>query len=203
MLISCPNCGKPVSDKAEQCQHCKFILGTATIKPQETIAPKVENKDQAPIKVHKTVSQEKKDFYSLDKDDRDGLLLRFGVDEPLQYKVIHSKDINVKMQLIFGGIAILLSIVSLIILFTLGKKVLSVPNPSAIDFIIAFGGLGLSFILWIVFIIFIIILKATRQKFIFASKRFESWLNKRGIEGYAIAQTVNAIEIRKLQDLDL
>ena len=29
-MISCPNCGKPVSDKAEKCPHCGFELTPAT-----------------------------------------------------------------------------------------------------------------------------------------------------------------------------
>ena len=202
MLISCPNCGKPVSDKAEQCQHCKFVLGTPTIKPQETIAPKVENKDQAPIKVHKTVSQEKKDFYSLDKDERDELLLKFGVEKPLQAKVIVAEKRNLFSKLIVGGIAILLSIIGLIMLFTVGKNRLDVQSPGAIDFVIAFGALGVGVVLWVVFAILNIISKATRQKAIIASRHFETWLNKRGVEGYAEVRMESAIEREKLQDLD-
>lgn len=29
-IIACPSCDKPISDKASQCQHCDFALGSAT-----------------------------------------------------------------------------------------------------------------------------------------------------------------------------
>ncbi len=29
-LIDCPSCNKKISDKAQQCQHCDFVLGEAS-----------------------------------------------------------------------------------------------------------------------------------------------------------------------------
>ncbi|MFC3120488.1 hypothetical protein [Agaribacter flavus] len=29
-ITSCPSCGKPISDKAKQCQHCKLNFGDAS-----------------------------------------------------------------------------------------------------------------------------------------------------------------------------
>jgi hypothetical protein len=34
-LIDCPSCSKKISDKAQSCQHCDFMLGTADAEDLE------------------------------------------------------------------------------------------------------------------------------------------------------------------------
>ncbi|WP_126765937.1 zinc ribbon domain-containing protein [Aliidiomarina iranensis] len=52
-IISCPGCGKKVSDKAAVCGECGFMLGAHDV---ESLARKAQN--QRAIKVSKLVSQQ-------------------------------------------------------------------------------------------------------------------------------------------------
>ncbi len=188
MLINCPNCGKSVSDKAKECLHCGFCLNE-----QSELKGKEEN----------NVSVKKKNYFELDYNEQQELLLQFSSEEPVHHKVISSDTKRAKMQLILGGVAILLTIIGIIVLLTVGKNRLDVVDPQVGDFIVAFGVLAIAFIMWAVFAVLIIIEKMGRQKSIIAYKHYELWLNKRNIEGFADELMDSSIERERLEDLDL
>ena len=187
MLISCPKCGKTVSDKAQKCLHCGFSFN----KKFEIEEPK------------KDIVKKSMQYYELDAEKRKELFLQFGNDNPLQYKAINSNKIQLILQLIVGGAAILMTIISIILLLTVGKDRLDVVEPQTIDFLIAFGPLAVSFLLWGVFAVVVMIEKATRQKKIIAFRQFEDWLNERNIEGFAEMQMDNSVERERLEDLNI
>ena len=54
MLMQCPNCGKPVNDKAHECIHCKHQLNA-----QISTAQPLDNTEQ-PATDYKILSREKK-----------------------------------------------------------------------------------------------------------------------------------------------
>lgn len=190
MLINCPNCGKPVSDQAKACMHCNYSLSVVT----EAVDTK--NTEE------KVISKERKEYNELEKSKRKEMFMRFGLEEPLQYKTICSnKNLN-NAQFILVMIAALVSIVGIGILIIIGKDRLDVPNPGVIDFLIAFGTIALGLLLFGVDTILNIKEKSTKQKFIIASQRFEKWLNKRNVEGFAESHVYGAQELKRLSELD-
>ena len=185
MLIECPKCGKPVSDKAKKCLHCGVVI----------------NKTQDAEK--NSCANNKTEYYELDKEDRKRLLLEFGKEEPLHYKNIRNNFMRTILQIVVGGIASLLTILGLIILFTTGIDRLDVAKPQAVDFIIAFGTLAVAILMYLMLGVCMIINKLSRQKDIIAFKHYETWLNKRDIIGYADFEMENSREREKLEDLNI
>ena len=95
MLISCPNCGKQVSDKAKKCVHCGELLAE-------------DLKEEA----------EKKNYFTMTNAEEKSLMLRFRKEEGKHYRWLRRKKIVLRIffcSLIASILLVIASIVSIVI----------------------------------------------------------------------------------------
>ncbi|MBR2903154.1 MAG: hypothetical protein IKC37_00750 [Clostridia bacterium] len=75
MLIQCPKCGKPVSDQAEECIHCKYQLNA--LAPKTDVAQ--EEKSTQPLV----------DYDGLSLKEKRAVIDRFCTEYPEHFTAIH------------------------------------------------------------------------------------------------------------------
>lgn len=177
MLITCPNCGKNISDKAKSCVHCGFILNEQ---------PNFKDKTN-------TNNKNKKQFSELDTVERNKLLLEFGEDEPIQHGVICFEKKRLIFQLISLGVLVLVAVIMLIVLIAFGNE---------LDIFDGLIMLAVLLIILIAYVVTNIMGKANRHKNLIAYKCYDEWLQKRNIVGFADTVADNSIEREKLENLD-
>lgn len=184
MLISCPKCGKPVSDKAEKCLNCGYFFnGQVSEQEKESI---------------KTDNHKKKKYSELSINEQDELFSQFANDDPIQHKVLSSEINRAKIMLVVWGI--LFGVWVIDILFYILLKIV-IDN---VILAILFGVfLAISLIITGFVAVLKLIDKFTRQGTIIAYKSYEDWLNKRNIEGFAEILLQNAKEKSMYNDLDV
>ncbi|MBR2646038.1 MAG: zinc ribbon domain-containing protein [Clostridia bacterium] len=158
MLINCPNCGKPVSDKAQKCQHCQTLIRTTALKSEMT------------------------SYASLSKDKQAVLLSEFKNEYPNDYKVLD----QVRFFKIASIICITLTIIIPIFLIVhIIKNKSALINASSLkDFSTLFTYLAIAIICVVLDRIFKAIIKQKTTSQLFVYQKIDEWMLERNIKDY-------------------
>ncbi len=176
MLINCPNCGKPISDKADACIHCGYVLQK---EPEVKEEIKVRN------------------FTELSKAGQAQVMADFAKEMPYESGYIKTskiiRSILIVSLLIYVTSVMIGGIGFAIILNGSGRELEKVIEYCFSIFLIFFV---LSFIL---LFILVIIDRVRRKKTFALSKKLQAWAKTKGID---IGVNYLATSAREAKEMD-
>ncbi len=158
-LINCPKCGKQISDTTNKCIHCGYDLA--------------ESKDK---------QSEYKQYYKLSAAEQKALRAEFYKTDPAYAecdkqteKMAKKSNITSVLRLVFGGITLLILVITQICSTLSGKKFEN--NVLLwVAIIIVTVGLLIAFIAFVLNIVFRLKFKKLRHNQLIIEKRFQKWL---------------------------
>ena len=166
MLIQCPKCGKPVSDQAKECIHCRYPLGVPT--PKTELA---QEKSTQPLI----------DYAILSAGEKKELVNRFGIEYPEAAAVIKKGKFLYKGVAVFVIVTILLTLclMAICIPFSEGNEAFMQYETTAIIFSVL--TLAVVILLLITAIVFAVLQMLNRSKEAEAYPVFAKWASERNI----------------------
>ena len=205
MLITCPECGKPISDKAEKCVHCGAIMQTTEpivetndvvtentsvndfltddILTDDILTEDISTKPVQP-KIEQSFNNSPKiDYMKISDRERNQLIKRFKKEVPEHSKAMKAQSVLGVFNSIYMIAMLIAAVILIVFLLALGPKVeITISESLYLTIAIILGAFFLHFAF--MSFIFSTIIRMLNKRVLRNWKHMEAWSKTQNIENF-------------------